>query len=165
MKNKRLLFGIIAIALAFLLVFVGIPIINSKYNRTITVLRVTSNIEKGTVIDASQLTNVTMIAAGMPDGDYELGGQKVIVKDGTARIEGGNLAGSTSNVLDCFRNVLKWGISLPEAVHMAATNPAAAIGAENKGKIRVGADADFVVLNPQLELVATIISGEIWYRA
>ncbi len=68
MKNKRLLFGIIAIALAFLLVFVGIPIINSKYNRTVTVLRVTSNIEKGTVIDASQLTNVTVIAAGMPDG-------------------------------------------------------------------------------------------------
>ena len=68
MKNKRLLFGIIAIALAFLLVFVGIPIINRQYNRTVQVLRVTSNIEKGTVIDASQLTNVTVNASGMPDG-------------------------------------------------------------------------------------------------
>ncbi len=111
------------------------------------------------------LISDSMRAAGMPDGDYELGGQKVIVKDGTARIEGGNLAGSTSNVLDCFRNVVKWGISLPDAVHMAATNPATAIGAEKKGKICTGADADFVVLNQQLELVATIIGGEIWYRA
>ena len=68
MKNKRLLFGIIAIALAFLLVFVGIPIINRQYNRTVQVLRVTSNIEKGTVIDASQLTSVTVNASGMPDG-------------------------------------------------------------------------------------------------
>lgn len=111
------------------------------------------------------LISDSMRAAGMPDGDYDLGGQRVIVKDGTARIEDGNLAGSTSNVLDCFRNVVKWGISLPEAVHMASTNPAASVGAETKGKIRTGADADLIVLNPQLELVATIIGGNIWYRA
>jgi len=106
-----------------------------------------------------------MRAAGMADGDYDLGGQRVIVLDGVARIEDGNLAGSTSNVLDCFRNVVKWGISFPEAVHMASTNPAAAIGAGEKGNIRVGYDADFVVLNPQLELVATIIGGKVWEQA
>ncbi len=111
------------------------------------------------------LISDSMQAAGMPDGDYALGGQRVIVKDGTARIEGGNLAGSTSNVLDCFRNVVKWGVSLPEAVHMASTNPAVSIGEETKGKIRTGCDADFVVLNPQMELVATIIGGKVWYKA
>ncbi len=111
------------------------------------------------------LISDSMRAAGMPDGEYDLGGQRMTVVGGVARTENGNLAGSTSNVLDCFRNVVKWGISLPDAVHMASTNPAASIGAESKGKIRVGADADLIVLNAQLELVATIIGGKIWYRA
>lgn len=110
------------------------------------------------------LISDSMRAAGMPDGEYDLGGQRMTVSGGVARTENGNLAGSTSNVLDCFRNVVKWGVSLPEAVHMASTNPAASIGAETKGKIRIGADADFVVLNPQLELVATVIGGKVWYN-
>ncbi len=112
--------------------------------------------------DKMILISDSMRAAGMPDGDYELGGKRVIVKGGTARTEEGALAGSTSNVLDCFRNVVKWGVSIPDAVHMASTNPAHSIGAEKKGKIAVGMDADLIVLNPQLELVATIIGGEIW---
>ncbi|MBE7062279.1 MAG: N-acetylglucosamine-6-phosphate deacetylase [Clostridia bacterium] len=111
------------------------------------------------------LISDSMRAAGMPDGEYDLGGQRMRVVDGVARTEKGNLAGSTSNVLECFRNVVKWGISLPDAVHMASTNPAASIGAEVKGKIRAGADADFVVLSPQLDLVATIVGGNLCYRA
>ena len=115
--------------------------------------------------DKMILISDSMRAAGMPDGEYDLGGQKMTVSEGVARTENGNLAGSTSNVLDCFRNAVKWGISLPEAVHMASTNPAASIGASEKGNIRVGFDADFVVLNPQLELVATIIGGKVWKEA
>ncbi len=114
--------------------------------------------------DKMILISDSMRAAGMPDGEYDLGGQKMTVSDGVARTENGNLAGSTSNVLDCFRNAVKWGIALPDAVHMASANPAASIGAAEKGNIRVGYDADLVVLTPGLELVATIVGGKIHYK-
>lgn len=116
---------------------------------------------KGT--DKIVLISDSIRAAGMPDGEYELGGVPVIVENGTARTPGGNLAGSTSDILACVKNVIKWGFTLSEAVQMASENPAAAIGADKKGKIQVGCDADFTVLTPSLELVATIVGGKVQY--
>ncbi len=103
-------------------------------------------------------------AAGMPDGEYELGGKWVKVIDGVARTHDGNLAGSTATVLECFRNVVRWGIPFDDAVRMASENPARAIGCENKGRIQAGCDGDFVVLSPALDLIATSIGGEVWKR-
>ncbi len=108
------------------------------------------------------LISDSMRAAGMPDGSYTLGGQHVTVLNGVARTDDGALAGSTSNVLDCFRNVVKWGIPFDDAVKMATENPATLIGVEKKGKIEVGFDADFTILSPDLDLVATVIGGKVW---
>jgi len=54
-------------------------------------------------------------------------------------------------------------VPLGEAVAMATENPARAIGLERKGRLVVGADADFVVLSPQLDVMQTFIGGErVW---
>ncbi len=118
---------------------------------------------KGT--DRVILISDSLRAAGMPDGEYELGGLAVFVKDGLARIASGNLAGSTSNILQCVQNVVSWGFSLDEAVHMASTNPAKAVGLTDKGRVGVGFSADFTILSPDLKLIATIVGGKVVYRA
>jgi N-acetylglucosamine-6-phosphate deacetylase len=51
-------------------------------------------------------------------------------------------------------------VPLHEAVAMASANPARALGAKTKGRLEVGADADFVVLSPDLEVRQTFAAGE-----
>ncbi len=104
----------------------------------------------------------SMCAAGMTDGIYALGGQTVYVKDGKATIENGALAGGISNVFDCFKNAVSWGVPMEDAVRMATENPARVVGAVHKGKLRLGMDADFIVVNERLDLVSVYIRGMQW---
>ncbi len=70
------------------------------------------------------------------------------------------LAGSSSRMIDLLRTmVMKVNVSLHEAVMMATANPARAIGLKTKGRLEVGADADLVVLSPELDVVRTFIGG------
>ena len=111
------------------------------------------------------LISDSLAPAGLPDGNYKLGDQDVIVKGGKATIPAGNLAGSTTNILQCFKNVIKWGIPIEEAAVMASEVPARAAGLKTKGKISESFDADFTILNDDLSLSKTIVSGEIKYEA
>ena len=71
------------------------------------------------------------------------------------------LAGSASRMIDLVRTIImKVNVPLHEAVRMATENPARAIGLETKGRLEVGADADLVVLSPELEVVRTLASGK-----
>ena len=74
------------------------------------------------------------------------------------------LAGSAARMVDLVRNMVrKVDVPVHEAVAMATQNPARAIGLETKGRLAVGADADFVVLSPQLEVLRTVVAGnDIW---
>jgi len=67
-------------------------------------------------------------------------------------------------MIDLVRTiVMKVNVPLPEAVAMATKNPARAVGLEAKGCLKVGADADLVVLSPELEVLRTFSGGEeIW---
>jgi N-acetylglucosamine-6-phosphate deacetylase len=56
------------------------------------------------------------------------------------------------------------GVPLHEVVAMAATNPARALGLAAKGKLKAGADADFVVMSPELEISRTVVGGERIFR-
>ncbi|MED4206350.1 N-acetylglucosamine-6-phosphate deacetylase [Neobacillus mesonae] len=108
-----------------------------------------------------------MMAGGMPEGRYQLGEFPVEVKNGAARLETGSLAGSILQLKDAVKNVVEWGIATPEeAIYMASTAPAKSVGIDGEcGKIADGHAADFIVLTPELELIATYLDGKCRYDA
>ncbi len=106
------------------------------------------------------LISDSMRAAGLPDGQYDLGGQDMTVKNGIARTADGHLAGSTAHLLDCVKTAIAFGIPETEAFHMASATPAALLGVK-KGRIEPGFDADIMVVNEDLEPYCVIIAGEI----
>ena len=111
--------------------------------------------------DKMILISDSMPAAGLPDGEYTLGGDRVTVTDGIARTPDGALAGSTSFLLDCVKQAVKFGIPFDDAVKMATETPAKYLG-EKLGKIEVGYPADFLVFDESFNLTSTIINGEIF---
>jgi N-acetylglucosamine-6-phosphate deacetylase len=101
--------------------------------------------------------------AGLPNGSqFSLFGRDCIVEDGVCLLaDRSALAGSASRMIDLVRTmIIKVNVPLHEAVRMATENPARAIGLETKGRLEVGADADFVVLSPELEVVRTVAGGK-----
>ena len=105
------------------------------------------------------LISDSMRATGLGDGEYSFGGQKVIVKNGTALTEEGKLAGSTSTLFECVKCAISFGIDENTAVKMASENPARLMGL-HKGKIEVGYDADFIIVDEEFNLVKAIARGE-----
>jgi N-acetylglucosamine-6-phosphate deacetylase len=104
-------------------------------------------------------------AAGMPPGDYELGGRKVRLEDGAVRLPDGTLAGSALTMDEAVRNAIRFlGVSLTQAARMAAETPAAALNLDGKGKIAVGCDADFVLLDEEGTVLETTVAGEMVYE-
>jgi N-acetylglucosamine-6-phosphate deacetylase len=98
-------------------------------------------------------------AAGMPEGEYDLGGQTVFVRNGIATLEGGSLAGSLLTMDLAVRNAVKAGLSLETAVKLASAHPAAYLGLEKKGSLTIGHDADIVVLNEHLNVSGVHVEG------
>ncbi|MEM5774295.1 MAG: N-acetylglucosamine-6-phosphate deacetylase, partial [Anaerolineaceae bacterium] len=93
------------------------------------------------------LVTDSMRAAGLPDGEYDLGGQPIRVQAGTAVTAAGNLAGSTLTLDQAVRNAMQMcGLPFADAVQMASLTPACALGFEaRKGALAPGADADVVL--------------------
>ncbi len=113
--------------------------------------------EDGTVIISD-----SMKAAGCPDGDYDLGGQPVYVRDGKALLADGTIAASTSNVYKELKNVISFGISEKQAVKSATINPAKAIRVDDKtGSIEEGKLADILVVDKDYNIKLVIVKGEI----
>lgn len=112
---------------------------------------------------ADKLTLVTdaMRAKHMPDGEWELGGQAVFVKNGEARLAGGTLAGSVLKMNNAVKNIMNFtNASLEEAVNYATLNPAKNLGVDNiLGSIKEGKNASFVVVDKDLNVVSTIRDG------
>lgn len=113
--------------------------------------------EDGTVIISD-----SMKAAGCPDGDYDLGGQSVYVRDGKALLADGTIAASTSNVYKELKNVISFGIPEKQAVKSATINPAKAIRVDDKtGSIEEGKLADILVVDKDYNIKLVIVKGEI----
>lgn len=112
--------------------------------------------------DGIALITDSMRAKGLPDGESELGGQKVIVKDGTARLESGSLAGSALTFIDGFKNMIEFtGCSIEEAVQMSSTNQANEFGLDTKGYLKADYDADFLLMDKDLNIKETIYGGQV----
>ena len=70
------------------------------------------------------------------------------------------LAGSAAQMIHVVRTMAsKVNVPLHEAIAMATQNPALAIGLDTKGRLAVGADADFVILSPELDVLRTFSGG------
>lgn len=98
---------------------------------------------------------------GMPDGEYELGGQAVHLSGGVARLADGTIAGSASNLFKCMKNAMDFGIPEEDAVRAATCNPACAIGAADQiGSIETGKYADFLVCSPDYSKKRVFLGGK-----
>jgi N-acetylglucosamine-6-phosphate deacetylase len=101
--------------------------------------------------------------AGMPDAEFEFAGQRARVIDGVARLGDGTITGSALTTDQALRNLVeKVGVALPDAVRMLTFNPAQSAGvADRKGLLHQGYDADFLILDQQLQLQATVCRGRL----
>jgi len=108
----------------------------------------------------------SMEARFLENGNYQLGGQDVIVENGTARLKDGTLAGSILHMNDAIRNIKKvCNLSLEEAIDKATINPAKNLKIEKKkGSIALDKDADFVIIDKDLNVYATYVNGKEVYR-
>lgn len=111
--------------------------------------------------DRVLLVTDAMMACGMPDGVYTLGGQPVISKDGSARLESGALAGSILTMDKAVKNVYEHtDLALHEVIKMASYNGARFIGAEkSKGRIALGYDADLIIFGENIAIEHVFIQG------
>ncbi|WP_261302116.1 N-acetylglucosamine-6-phosphate deacetylase [Paenibacillus andongensis] len=104
-----------------------------------------------------------MSAAGLGDGQYELGGQAVTVQSGVARLtEGGALAGSTLTMIEALRFMVREvGVSVEDASRFASGNPARLLRLEaSHGSIAQGKQADLLLVSPELELEHVWVRGK-----
>lgn len=103
----------------------------------------------------------SMRAAGLADGQYDLGGQNVTVKGNLAVLEDGTIAGSVTNLMDCVRTAVHdMGIPFASAVKCAAVNPAKAVGIYDAyGSLTPGKFANIVILDKNLDIKTVLHHG------
>lgn len=98
---------------------------------------------------------------GMPDGEYELGGQQVFLSGGIAKLKDGTIAGSATNLFECMRRAISFGIAEEDAVRAASYNPACSLGVQDQiGTIETGKLADFVVCNSDYSKKTVYMGGK-----
>ena len=98
---------------------------------------------------------------GMPDGQYELGGQQVFLSGGVARLADGTIAGSATNLYDCMLRAISFGIAKEDAIRAATYNPARQLGAlDEVGSIADGKVADFVICDAELHRKQVCLGGK-----
>ncbi|MBO5240092.1 MAG: N-acetylglucosamine-6-phosphate deacetylase [Clostridia bacterium] len=122
---------------------------------------------KNKPLDKLTLITDAMRAKGLPDGESELGGQKVYVKGGEARLADGTLAGSVLKMNRAVQNMVeKVGVPFTQAVDCATINPAKNLGIDQEtGSIKVGKRADFTVINDKYDVLMTVRDGVVVYKA
>ena len=107
------------------------------------------------------LVSDALRCCGMPNGQYELGGQEVFLEGDVARLADGTIAGSATNLYDCMCKAVEFGISKEQAILSSTIIPARQLGrGEEIGSIAPGKLADFVVCTADLEKTAVYLGGK-----
>ncbi|MFN3234152.1 MAG: N-acetylglucosamine-6-phosphate deacetylase [Gammaproteobacteria bacterium] len=112
------------------------------------------------------LVTDSMRAACMGEGEYELSGQKVIVKEGVPRLADGTIAGSVLTMIEAFQNIMRLtSCSIHDAISLTSYNPARQLGLLNrKGSLAIGKEADLVILDNDYNVVSTYCCGKLAYQ-
>ena len=105
-------------------------------------------------------------AGGMPDGEYDLGGQPIFLKGIECRLADGTIAGSVLKLNSAVKNVLDHtALPVHEVFNMASLNPATAIGCANRiGSLEAGKDADIIIADENITVLRTIKKGKTIYE-
>jgi len=116
--------------------------------------------------DKLLLITDSMRAGFMGAGNWELGGQEVVVDNNSARLTDGTLAGSILTLNKAVFNILTYtDLEIYEAVALASLNPARLINMDkSKGSIKIGKDADLVIFDEELKVDLSISGGKIIYE-
>jgi N-acetylglucosamine-6-phosphate deacetylase len=123
-------------------------------------------IAKAKGVERMMVITDSMRAAGMPDGDYSLGGLPVVVKGGCARLTTGQVAGSTLRFHNGLKHLVKvTNLPLCEAIRCTSLNQAESLKLGKRGKLENGFIADIVLLNQNLDPVKTICDGIVKFSA
>lgn len=121
------------------------------------------------IIGADRMILITdsMRAKGMPNGKYTLGNQEVTIIGNEARLENGVLAGSVLKMNEALKRIYRLvHPPLEDLMKMSSANAAKRLGIfERKGSIKIGKDADIVLLNDEFEVIYTFCKGELVYSA
>ena len=106
-------------------------------------------------------------AGGMPDGEYELGGQPIFLKGIECRLADGTIAGSVLKLNEAVRNVINHtDLPVNEVFKMASLNPAKAIKCHGRiGSLENGKDADIIIADKNINIIRTIKKGKTIYEA
>ena len=97
----------------------------------------------------------------MPEGQYELGGQPVFYKNGAARLPNGTIAGAVTDLYDCMKNAVSFGIPVEEAILSATIRPARQIGRDYEvGSITKHKRADFIICDKALNRKQVFLAGK-----
>jgi N-acetylglucosamine-6-phosphate deacetylase len=115
--------------------------------------------------DRLNLVTDAMAALGMPPGQYQINNREVTVTEIDARLPDGTLAGSIISLDEALRNYISFTQSpLNEALKTITSTPATILGmSDQRGRISPGNIADLVILNPDLEVIQTIVEGQVMY--
>ena len=116
--------------------------------------------------DKTVLVSDAMMAAGLEDGEYDLGGQKVFVKDKLPRLESGSIAGSTLNLQLSVYNMINFlQVPINEAVKMASLNAAKAINMDKHlGSIEIEKDANMILFDDKIDIKKVFIGGKLSWK-
>ncbi len=113
-------------------------------------------------IDHVTLITDAIRGAFLPEGESELGGQKVVISNGACRLSDGTLAGSIHRMDQALKNMMEeTNLKLYEVVKMLTANPARIMNIDDKkGHLKEGFDADIVIFNNNYEIENVFISGK-----
>lgn len=146
---------------------VGAGLLHNEFNAELIFDEIHVSVPAAKVLLQSKgIHNITLITDSMrakylPEGESELGGQTVYIKNNEARLHDGTLAGSILKMNDGYKNLVRsLGLSLVEASTLASINPAKQLGMYDLvGSIKIGKKANLTVLDKEFNVLATFVNG------
>ncbi|MDD4819424.1 MAG: N-acetylglucosamine-6-phosphate deacetylase [Flavobacteriales bacterium] len=141
---------------------VNIELICDKLHVKADIIKIVFNTKS---VDQIILITDALLASGLPDGEYEMGGLKMILKNREARLESGALMGSTLPYQYGLKNVYEiTGLPLDQIIKCTSWNQANSLNIDNVGKIQKGYRANIAILDHDFNVMGTMVRGELRYK-